>query len=163
MTGSGERTASRPTGAAFLLSQLGAHAARRFAERIGPLGLTPPQSGLIRAIAAEPGRSQQAVAEQLGIHPSRIVALVDDLERIGILERRRNPRDRRHYALHLTEQGDTALSTLARAGAEHEADLCAALTVEERTQLAQVLQRIAVQQGLTPRVHPGFRDVDICS
>lgn len=148
-----------PTGAAFLLAQLGAHAAGRFAERINPMGLTPPQSGLIHAIAAAPGRSQQAVAEHLGMHPSRIVVLVDDLERDGIVERRRDPQDRRYYALHLTDQGRAALSTLAAASAEHEAELCAALTDDERTQLALVLQRIADQQGLTPGVHPGFRHV----
>jgi DNA-binding MarR family transcriptional regulator len=151
------RTGGKPTGAAFLLAQLGAHAAGRFADRVGPLGFTPPQTGLIHAIAGAPGRSQQAVAEQLGMHPSRIVALVDGLERDGILERRRNPHDRRHHALHLTDAGHAALAGLSGAGAEHEADLCAALTDDERNQLVQLLWRIADQQGLTPGVHPGFR------
>lgn len=151
------RPAGRATGAAFLLAQLGAHAAARFADRIGPLGLTPPQTGLMHAIAGQPGRSQQAVAEQLGMHPSSVVALVDALERDGILERRRNPQDRRNYALHLTDPGHAALAGLSGAGAEHEADLCAALTDDERTQLTQLLRRIADQQGLTPGVHPGFR------
>lgn len=146
-----------PTGAAFLLAQIGAHAAGRFAARIDPLGLTPPQSGLMRAIAADPGRSQQAVAAQLGIHPSRVVVLIDDLERAGIVERRRSQKDRRHYALHVTEQGHTTLIKLALAAAEHEADLCTALTDDERAQLALLLSRIADQQGLTSGVHPGFR------
>lgn len=141
---------------AFLLAQLGAHAAAMFAKRITPLGLTPPQGGLLRAIAAEPGRSQQAVAEQLGMHPSRIVALVDDLESAGILERRRSPQDRRHYALHLTEPGRAALTSLSHASAAHDAQLCAALTEDERAQLALLLRRVADQQGLTPGVHPGF-------
>jgi DNA-binding MarR family transcriptional regulator len=151
------RPADRPTGAAFLLAQLGAHAAARFADRVGPLGFTPPQTGLIHAIAGAPGRSQQAVAEQLGMHPSRVVALVDGLERDGILERRRNPQDRRNYALYLTDAGHTALARLKGVGAEHEVDLCAALTDDERIQLAQLLRRIADQQGLAPGVHPGFR------
>lgn len=157
VTDSRSRPATPPTGAAFLVAQLGAHAANRFAERIDPLGLTPPQSGLLRAIAAEPGRSQQAVAEHLGMHPSRIVSLVDGLERDGILERRRNPADRRHHALYVTEPGQVALKNISRAAAEHEADFCQALTNDERTLLAQLLRRIADQQGLTPGVHPGFR------
>ena len=151
------RPAGRPTGAAFLLAQLGAHAAGRFADRVAPLGFTPPQTGLMYAIAGASGRSQQAVAEQLGMHPSRIVALVDGLERDGIVERRRNPQDRRNYALHLTDAGHTALAELSGASAEHEADLCAALTDDERIQLTQLLRRVAEQQGLTPGVHPGFR------
>ena len=69
----------RTGGVAFLLAQIGAHAAERFGERIAQLDLTPPQTGLLRAVAAEPGRSQQAVAEQLRIQPSRFVALVDEL------------------------------------------------------------------------------------
>ncbi len=151
------RPADRPTGAAFLLAQIGAHAAARFADRVGQLGFTPPQTGLMNAVAGAPGRSQQAVAEQLGMHPSRVVALLDGLERDGILERRRNPQDRRNYALHLTDAGQTALAALRGAAAEHEVDLCAALTDDERAELAKLLRRIADQQGLTPGVHPGFR------
>lgn len=153
----GDQPARVPTGAAFLLAQLGAYAAGRFAERIGPLGFSPPQSGLLYAIRARPGRSQQAVAEQLGLHPSRLVALVDDLERGGVVERRRNAQDRRHYALHLTARGEAALGDLDVASAEHEADLCAALTDDELDRLAALLRRIADQQGLTPGVHPGYR------
>jgi len=87
---------------AFLLSQLGVHAAAQFAERIAELDLTPPQTGLIRLVASEPGLSQQAVAARLGMPASRLVALVDGLDERGVVERRRNPQDRRLHALHLT-------------------------------------------------------------
>lgn len=147
------------TGAAFLLAQIGAHGSSRWAARIESLGLTPAQGGLLRAITAEPGRSQQALAEQLGIHPSRLVAHLDDLERAGTVERRRNAQDRRLYEIHLTDQGQAALSGLYKASAEHEADLCAALNDNERAKLAKLLRRIADDQGLTPGVHPGFRDL----
>lgn len=148
--------AGRPTGTAFLLAQLGAHATGRFADRIAPLGLTPPQGGLLRVIAAEPGRSQHAVAEHLGIHPTRLVALVDDLKGGGLGERCRSTQDRRQHALHLTEHGHATLARLSRASAEHEAELCAALSGDERAQLAGLLRRVADQQDLTPQVHPGF-------
>jgi DNA-binding MarR family transcriptional regulator len=148
--------AAGPTGVGFLLAQVGAHGAARFAERLTPLGLTPPQAGILRAISAEPGRSQNAVAEQLRLHPSRLVALIDDLERAGLVERRRSLHDRRHSALHLTEQAGSMLARLGHAAAEHEADLCTALEPDERRQLARLLRRIADQQGLTPAVHPGF-------
>ena len=148
--------ATRPTGAGFLLTQVGAQGAARFAERLIPLGLTPPQAGILRVISAEPGRSQNAVAEQLGLHPSRLVAHIDDLERAGLVERRRSVHDRRHSALHLTDQAPSMMGRLGQAAAQHEADLCAALNPDERSQLAGLLQRIADQQGLTPTVHPGF-------
>ena len=47
-------------GSAFLLAQVGAHAAQRFTERIGELDLTPAQVGLLRLVASRPGQSQQA-------------------------------------------------------------------------------------------------------
>src|SRR4249919_2525285 len=100
------RPGSGPGQVAFLLAQLGGLAAMRFAERLAPLGLIPAQAGLLRAVAAEPGRSQQALSAQLGLLPSRLVALVDELERDGLIERRRNPDDRRHHALHLTIAGE---------------------------------------------------------
>lgn len=68
-----------PGGTAFLIAQLGAHAAQRFAERLDELDLTPPQAGLLRAIADGPGRSQQALAAQLGTKATRLVALLDGL------------------------------------------------------------------------------------
>jgi DNA-binding MarR family transcriptional regulator len=149
----------RPTGAAFLLAQLGAHGARRFAERVAEIGLTAPDAGLLRKIASDPGVSQQALAEHLGVMPSRMVALVDGLETKGIIERRRSTEDRRNYALHLTERGRRVLGELSRIAAEHEEGFCAALSKEERMQLRDLCRRIADEQGLTPGVHPGYREL----
>jgi DNA-binding MarR family transcriptional regulator len=147
----------RPSGTAFLLAQLGAHAARRFGERVAKIGLTPPDAGLLRKVASDPGISQQALAEHLGVMPSRMVGMIDELEGKGILERRRSKEDRRNYELHLTPQGRQLLGQLGRIAAEHEESLCAALNKEERAQLRDLCRRIAEEQGLTPGVHPGYR------
>lgn len=146
-----------PPGVGFLISQLGAHAAQRFAQRIADLDLTPPQAGLLRAIAGQPGRSQQAIAAQLGTPATRLVAMIDDLERRGVLERRRNPDDRRLHAIHLTAEGTKLLGRLGRAAQAHTAELTTALDDDERDQLQKLLLRIAEQQELTPGVHPGYR------
>jgi len=119
--------------------------------------LTAPDAGLLRKIASDPGVSQQALAGHLGVMPSRMVALVDDLETKGIIERRRSTEDRRNYALHLTERGHQVLGELSRVAAEHEESLCAALSKEERVQLRDLCRRIAEEQGLKPGVHPGYR------
>jgi DNA-binding MarR family transcriptional regulator len=142
---------------AYLLSQLGAHAGAAFAERIAALDLTPPQTGLIRLVAAEPGLSQQAIAARLGMPASRLVALVDGLDERGLVERRRNPVDRRLYALHLTEAGRALLGRIAVVGKAHDQAITAALDADERATLQALLERIAKEQGLTPGVHPGYR------
>lgn len=147
----------RTGGSAFLLAQLGAHAAERFAGRIAALDLTPAQAGLLRLIAANPGQSQQAVAGQLGTPASRLVLLVDGLEERGLIERRRNPGDRRHYALYLTEAGGQFMKELGQLGADHEQDILAALDPAERQELNRLLRKLADTHGLTPGVHPGYR------
>ncbi len=158
--GTGGRTGGPESGAgsvAFLLAQVGAHAAARFAERLAPLELAPQHAGILRLIGVTAGLSQRALGERLGILPSRLVSLVDALERRGLVERRDDPGDRRSYALHLTEAGRAALGDIGRLAREHGEALCSALNQDERRQLAALLIRIADQQGLVPGVHPGFK------
>jgi len=147
------------TDVAFLLAQLGAYAAERFGERAAVLDFSRPQAGLLRLISREPGQSQQAVARRLGTPPSRLVALVDGLEQRGLIERRRNPGDRRNYALHLTAAGEQAMTDLSQVSLEHEQAIAAPLTPAERAQLSKLLGKLAAAHGLVPGVHPGYRNL----
>jgi DNA-binding MarR family transcriptional regulator len=149
----------RGTGSAFLLAQLGAHAAARFAQRISELDLTAAQAGLLRLVAWNPGQSQQAIARQLGTPASRLVLLVDGLEERGLIERRRDPADRRHHALYLTGEGTQFMKELGRLGAAHEDAMTDGLTADERAVLNDLLSRLAARQGLTTGVHPGYRRI----
>jgi DNA-binding MarR family transcriptional regulator len=156
-TGSEPRPA-RPVilGSGFMLSQLGAHAATRFAALIAPLGLTPPQVGLLRAIGDEPGRTQQAVADEFHLPPSRMVGFIDDLEANGLVERRRDQRDRRVHLLHLSETGEAMLRRLEQIGTDAEQGLFAALSADEQLVLGDLLARVVAEQGLRRGVHPGY-------
>ncbi len=106
-----------------------------------------------------PGWSQQAVAHLLGTPPSPLVALVDGLEQRGLIERRRNPGDRRNYALHLTAAGEQAMTDLSQASLEHEQAISAPLTEAERAQLSKLLGKLAAAHGLVPGIHPGYRNL----
>ena len=143
-------------GSAFLLAQVGAHAAQRFTERIGELDLTPAQVGLLRLVASRPGQSQQKLAKQLGTPATRLVPLVDGLEKRGLIERRRNAEDRRLYALELSPAGRELMGRVAQTAASHDRTLTAVLTDDERATLHTLLTKIADDQGLTPGVHPGY-------
>jgi DNA-binding MarR family transcriptional regulator len=145
--------------AAFLLAQVGGHAAALFGEKLGALELTRPHAGVLRAIAARPGLSQQELATVLAIVPSRLVILVDQLEERGLVDRRDHPEDRRVYSLYLTPRGTQAMADIGQVARAHDQALCAALSAEEREQLVGLLERIADQQHLTPGVHPGFRQL----
>ena len=154
-----DATSSPSSALAFLLSQVGAHAAARFAERLAPLNLTPAHTGILRVIKQSDGLSQQALGEKLGMFPSRLVVLLDELEKRGLIARRDNPADRRSYALHLTRAGLKSWVQIARIGREQQDAICSSLDESERAQLKGFLTRIAVEQQLTPGIHPGYRGV----
>jgi DNA-binding MarR family transcriptional regulator len=86
---------------AFLLAQVGSH------------------GGIVRILEATPGLTQQALANALGSLPSRLVALVDELEAKGLLERQSDDWDRRRYSLRLTEKGMATLQSIGRIAREH--------------------------------------------
>jgi DNA-binding MarR family transcriptional regulator len=147
----------RTPGAAFLVAQVGAHAAARFAKRLARLHLQPQHAGALRVLSSADGLTQRGLAQRLGMFPSRAVALVDELEQRGLVRRGEDPEDRRSYSLHLTEKGRRALAEVGRVAREHQDALLAALDERERDQLAEILARVAQEQGLTPGVHPGFK------
>jgi DNA-binding MarR family transcriptional regulator len=142
---------------AFLLAQLGAHAASQFAERLRVLELAPADAGILRLLRVAAGLSQQELASKLQIHPSRLVAILDNLQKRGFVERRANPEDRRLYSLYLTKEGEEVLEKIGKVAREHQEALLSALNKEERDELADLLLKIADQQGLVRGVHPGYQ------
>ena len=146
-------------GVAFLISQLGAHVAAAFAERLEPLKISPGHAGILRAIGAQRGISQQSLAALLGMFPSRLVLVLDELEAMGLVERKASETDRRIYALHLTARGEEKLGMIGRISRDLTETICAALSPSERETLCDLLTKIADEQRLTPGVHPGYRQV----
>lgn len=142
---------------AFLLTQLGTFAAARFADEVAHLGLTPPECGVLNLLRRRPGLSQQELSRVLGMIPSRVVPLVDGLEQAGYVERVRDDTDRRRNSLELTDDGRRVLDDVGRVSAAHERQVTSGLSRAERTQLYQLLSRLADEHRLAPGVHPGYR------
>src|SRR5215468_10726085 len=113
---------THPTGASvgFMLSTLGHAISRRFLRALEPLELHPREFAVLRAVKAKDGQSQQMLADQLHIPPSRIVAIVDELESRRLVERRPDPQDRRLRTLYLTRRGQTLLDDALNLVVEHE-------------------------------------------
>ncbi|MDN3353628.1 MarR family transcriptional regulator [Actinomadura sp. DC4] len=141
----------------FLLSQVGALAAAQFADRLTGLGVQPGDVGILRLIAAEEGLSQQTLAGKLGVGPSRVVALIDELEQKGLVVRERSTKDRRTYELRLTGAGRDVMTRMREIGSAHEEGVVHALNASERRMLADLLLKVAESHGLTPDAHPGHR------
>jgi DNA-binding MarR family transcriptional regulator len=147
----------RSFGPAFLLAQLGSHAAHKFAERLTKLRLVPAHAGILHILQATPGLTQQALAKRLGMVPSRLVALLDELDALGLAQRHISAGDRRRHELILTEKGRKTLAQIGEVSRDHQNALLAVLSTQERDQLGALLQRIADEQGLTRNVHPGYK------
>jgi DNA-binding MarR family transcriptional regulator len=139
---------------ALMLAQVGALAAGRFAKRIAELDLTPAHANVLRVIATDPGRSHQSLSATAGMVPARLAVILDDLEKRGLIERRRHEQDQRLVALYLTASGQQFMGQLAAAGAEHERDITGALSDDERRALGSILEKLAQAHGMT--TGPGF-------
>jgi DNA-binding MarR family transcriptional regulator len=145
-----------PQTLAFLLSQVGIHASKRFAERIAAAGLNPPLFRVLNLVDAAEGQSQQAIGAAIQVPPSRMVALVDELEQRGLVERRPDPKDRRIRALFLTAKGRRSLAKGREIAKQHEEELTHGMPAVDRKRLVDLLQQIVDQQAIGPGVHPGL-------
>ncbi|MFQ6328390.1 MarR family winged helix-turn-helix transcriptional regulator [Nocardia sp. CWNU-33] len=142
---------------AFLLGQLGFHVTNRYTELLAPLGISPRHSGMLRMLSANDGQSQQQLCEVLRIHRNVMVGLVDELEKRGLVERRKHPTDRRAHAVYLQPAGHKVIAQAERIVAALDAEILGALDPAQRATLTELLQQTSVANGLQPGVHPGLR------
>ena len=89
----------------FLLSKAYQRAWGIMRSEIEPYDLTPPQFGLLAFLWKQDGLTQVELSDRGQIDRTTIGGLVDRLEKIGLVERRQHPQDRRAYKIHLTQRG----------------------------------------------------------
>jgi DNA-binding MarR family transcriptional regulator len=145
-----------PSSLGFLLSQVGIYASQRFGEAIGEAGIHPPLFRVLNVVDAAEGESQHAIGEAIQVPPSRMVAIVDELEDRGLIERRGHPGDRRVRALFLTAKGRKTLEDGRKIAMAHEKRLTEGLTKKESDELIALLTKLAASQGIPSGVHPGL-------
>jgi DNA-binding MarR family transcriptional regulator len=104
-------------------------------------------------------RSQSDLAETLGIDPTNLVALLNDLEGAQLVERRRSPQDRRRHTVTLTAAGSRRLAEIEGVLAVAEQRVLSALNSKEQATLYALLQRAAATTAASthaPAVLPDF-------
>ena len=141
-----------------MLSSLGYAISRRFHDVLRPLELEPGEFALLRAVAASDGEAQNALAERLHISPSWMVAVVDELEKRGLLERKPHARDRRVRNLRLTTAGKKLLKQAERQAEQFDREVADQLDEAERRQLLDLLDRVAAGVELYPGAHAAMRE-----
>src|SRR3954454_6117939 len=115
----------------YLLRTAFLRAAGIAADTFAP-GAHPRDAGMLAMLQAVGPCSQQQLSETLHVNRTMMVKLVDGLEAPGLVERRRNPDDRRSYALYPTGEGRRALTAMAPEMDRAEDALAANLSAAER-------------------------------
>ena len=145
-----------PSSLAFLLSQVGIYASQQFSEAIAGADIHPPLFRVLNVVDAAEGQSQHTIGEAIQVPPSRMVAIIDELEERGLIERRPHPGDRRVRALFLTAKGRKVLERGRKIAMAHEKRLTEGLTKAESEELSKLLRKLAASQGIGSGVHPGL-------
>ena len=111
-----------------------------FVEAVDGAEISPGLFGVLVIIDANPGLTQQALADAAHLDRSTVVTVLDKLEDRGLVER--HAADRRSNGLYLTRDGTSLLRRLKRKVAQHERRVVQNLSAKERKQLVALLQRI---------------------
>jgi DNA-binding MarR family transcriptional regulator len=127
----------------FLLSWNGQRVAGRFAAALQPLGLRPQHFGVLRLLQAEPGVTQNELVARSMIDASTMVKVIDELEELGLAERRMDPADRRRRAVFLTKDGQAMFGRAMKVAVQTAEDTLAPLSTEERDTLRRLLRKLA--------------------
>jgi DNA-binding MarR family transcriptional regulator len=111
---------------------------KHFIETLAPMNVRPAQYSVLVLIAANPGSSQAAVGQALGIERARLARMLHELERRKWVERR--SRDGRSHALHLTAAGQKAFRAINALAAHHEAHMSQIIGQKRRGRLMELLK-----------------------
>src|SRR5919109_200953 len=116
--------------ATFLLKRLGHAAKERAMEAYERTGLHPYHYAILLVLGEGSRETQGAIADTLGYDRGQLVGLLDELEDRGLVERRRDPNDRRRHLVRLTPDGKRMLKQLRALTREIEDEFLAPLTAE---------------------------------
>ena len=136
----------------FLLKRLGFAAKQRSVAAYEEAGLTPYHHAILTVLDEGAPETQAAIADSLGYDRGTLVGLLDELEEQGLVERKRDPDDRRRHVVRLTADGKRTLGSLRALAKRVEEEFLAPLDAEQRQALHALLLVLAERHE--PRCAP---------
>ncbi|HET7044037.1 MAG TPA: MarR family transcriptional regulator [Gaiellaceae bacterium] len=127
----------------FLLKRLGYAAKQKAMGGYEETGVSPYQYAILALLAEGVRETQGAIADALGYDRGQLVGLLDELEERNLVERQRDPDDRRRHVVRLTDEGTRALERLRALAARLEDEFLAPLDERDRAALHDLLLRLA--------------------
>ena len=144
------RAPRRLQGTAFwLLGRAARQAERVTQERLFEAGMRRGFYGVLATLEEFGPGAQAEIGRRLGIDPSDMVAILNDLERAGYVSRERDPDDRRRNSVTLTGAGEQALLRFDGAIADAQDAMLGSLSAAERDQLIGLLEQLGPPAGRT--------------
>lgn len=118
-----------------------------FIRTMAAIGLRPASFSVLAVIDANPGSTQSAVSEALGLQRTNLVAIIDALQERGLARRAPARSDRRAHALFLTDEGTRLLKQAMALQVEHESRFLRRLGEHGGEQLVRLLRKIVDDAG----------------
>src|SRR6266480_7652033 len=131
------------TGYGMLIFRLARVTGYRIGQALESLQIRTNEFAVLHHLHRAGPLSQQELGGALRINPSNLVGLLDALEADGLVVRPRDPADRRRHIVGLTAAGQKRLVQAKAAVSEAEQELLAPLSRDERSQLHDLLERLA--------------------
>jgi MarR family transcriptional regulator for hemolysin len=130
-----------------------AHALRKAFDRLAVgMGVTRAQWKVLFKLTRTPGLRQVELADMLDLEPITLCRIVDRLEEAGLVERSRDPEDRRAWRLHVTAKARPLIEKLQDVGAELVGHAFAGIDPKDVQTTREVLARVRENAGLTGAV-----------
>jgi DNA-binding MarR family transcriptional regulator len=126
----------------FLINDVARALRREFDARARRIGVTRAQWHTLSAVARHEGCNQGTLAEIIEVEPITIARMIDRLEEAGLVERRRDPTDRRAWRIYLSEAAQPLLGQLRSIGQGLSEDALTGLSANERAALDGMLTRV---------------------
>ena len=126
----------------YLLNRAGARIAAAFSEEVRPLGATLQMWRVLAALREGDGRRMGDLSETTSIEVSTLTRLVDNMEKKGLVARRRDAADARVVALHVTPAGRRLTQRITPIAERYESVALAGFTAAEADILKAALRRL---------------------
>jgi DNA-binding MarR family transcriptional regulator len=135
----------------FLLNKAAQKIREAYEEQLAPLGLIGKHYGVLSVLEEKGTITQQEIGKCVYIDRTTIVGILDDLEKLGYVERKEHPTDRRSHAVYLTSKGREILPKAHQLGLAVEKRFLETLSAKEQKELRRLLRQLVVTHYTSPK------------
>ncbi|HEY5038623.1 MAG TPA: MarR family transcriptional regulator [bacterium] len=130
--------------AGFLLNKAAQKVRDAYEAQLSPLGLTGKHYGVLAVLEEKGSVTQHEIGKCVYIDRTTMVSVIDDLEKLGLVERKEHPTDRRSHAIYMTVKGKETLPKAHQLGVSVEKRFLECFSAKEQKELIKLLRMLVV-------------------